>query len=137
MLPLTPLRHGGLAGDLWTTFVPGVIALAGIGLAYLLYQRRRQQAAEADASAAARYFLGGWGFDWLYRYVFEVPFLWFAHASRNDLFEPPVDRLARLARAGWRGSVGHAERPRALVCVRDRPAASLVGPIVCCVAVLR
>jgi len=32
-----------------------------------------------------------------------VPFLWFAHASRNDLFEPPVDAIARLARAGWRG----------------------------------
>ena len=103
VLPVTPLRHGGLASALWTTFVPGVVALAGIGLAFLLYERRRQQAAEAATSAAARYFLGGWGFDWLYRYAFEVPFLWFAHVSRNDLFEPPVDAVARLARAGWRG----------------------------------
>jgi NADH-quinone oxidoreductase subunit L len=103
VLPVTPLRHGGLASALWTTFVPGIVALAGIGLAWLLYERRRQQAAEAATSAAARYFLGGWGFDWLYRYAFEVPFLWFAHVSRNDLFEPPVDAVARLARAGWRG----------------------------------
>ena len=103
VLPATPLRHGGLAGDLWTTFVPGVVALAGIGLAWLLYELRRQLAAEADTSVAARYFLGGWGFDWLYRYAFEVPFLWFAHVSRNDLFEPPVDAIAHLARAGWRG----------------------------------
>ena len=88
---------------LWTTFLPGVVALAGIGLAWLLYERRRQEAAEADTSVAARYFLGGWGFDWLYRYAFEVPFLWFARVSRDDLFEPPVARLARLTRAGWRG----------------------------------
>jgi len=103
VLPKTPLRTGGLASDVWTTFLPGVVALVGIGLAWLLYQRRRQEAAEADTSMAARYFLGGWGFDWLYRYVFEVPYLWFAHVSRNDLFEPPVAGLAHLARAGWRG----------------------------------
>ena len=103
VLPAAPLRHGGLASALWTTFVPGVVALAGIGLAWLLYERRRQEAAEAQTSAAARYFLGGWGFDWLYRRAFEVPFLWFARVSRDDLFEPPIDALARLTRAGWRG----------------------------------
>ncbi|MGD0998962.1 MAG: NADH-quinone oxidoreductase subunit L [Thermoleophilia bacterium] len=101
-LPSAPLRHGGLAGALWTTFVPGVVALAGIGLAYLLYERRRQEAPEAQGSAAARYFLGGWGFDWCYRYAFELPFLWFARVSRDDLFEPPIDALARLTRTGWR-----------------------------------
>ena len=46
--------------------------------------------------------VGGWGFDWLYRYAFEVPFLWFAHAARNDLFEPPVAGVAWLTRTGWR-----------------------------------
>jgi NADH-quinone oxidoreductase subunit L len=102
VLPAAPLRHGGLASALWTTFVPGVVALLGIGLAWLLYERRRQEAPEAQTSAAARYFLGGWGFDRLYRYAFEIPFLWFARVSRDDLFEPPVDALARLTRAGWR-----------------------------------
>ena len=31
-----------------------------------------------------------------------MPFLWFAHAARNDLFEPPVAGLAWLTRTGWR-----------------------------------
>ena len=94
VLPAAPLRHGGLAGALWTTFVPGVVALAGIGLAWLLYERRRQEAPEAQTSAAARYFLGGWGFDRLYRYAF-------------------ARRLADPER--------HPERARALVSVRHRP----------------
>ena len=63
--------------------------------------RRRQEAPEAQTSAAARYFLGGWGFDWLYRYAFEVPFLWFARVSRDDLFEPPS-----TASRGSRGLAG-------------------------------
>jgi len=103
VLPAAPLRHGGLAGALWTTFLPGIVAVAGIGLAWLLYQRRRQEVAEADTSPAARYFLGGWGFDVLYRYVFEVPYLWFAHVCRDDPFDVPVAGIARLTRAGWRG----------------------------------
>jgi NADH-quinone oxidoreductase subunit L len=102
VLPTAALRSGGLAADFWTTYVPAATALVGIYLAYLFYQRRRQEAPEAQTSAAARYFLGGWGFDWFYHYVFEVPFLWFAHVSRDDLFEPPVHGLAWLTRAGWR-----------------------------------
>jgi NADH-quinone oxidoreductase subunit L len=103
VLPAAPLRHGGLAGESWTVYVPGVVAVAGIALGWLLYERRRQERAEAETSLAARFFLAGWGFDTLYRYAFELPFLWFARVSRADLFEPPVAGLARLARAGWRG----------------------------------
>jgi len=102
VLPEAALRHGGLAAHLWVTFVPGVVAVAGIGLGWLLYERRRQERAEIETSLAARYFMAGWGFDTFYRYLVEVPFLWFAHVSRGDLFEPPVAGLAHATRAGWR-----------------------------------
>ena len=76
--------------------------VAGIALGWLLYERRRQERAEIETSLAARYFMAGWGFDTFYRYLVEVPFLWFAHVSRGDLFEPPVAGLAHATRAGWR-----------------------------------
>ena len=102
VLPAAPDETGSWVTGAWVTYMPVLFALAGIGLAWLLYQRRRQERAVVETSAAARYFRAGWGFDVAYHYAFEVPYDWLAQAASGDWFDLPVRGIAWLTRASWR-----------------------------------
>ncbi len=76
-------------------------ALAGVFIAYLVYLRRVRAATILDTSAVQRlhrFWLAGWGFDWLYDRVLVRPFLWFAQLNRDDAVDAVYDGVAFSSR---------------------------------------
>jgi NADH-quinone oxidoreductase subunit L len=113
------------------------VVLVGVGLAYLLWMPWRDATYAFSTSPAMRplvaFWLGGWGFDWLYERVFVRPVKWFAHWARHDLVDYVVGGIAWLNVAGWRTlSAGQTGRLRAYVAV-----AGFGVVLVLAVAVLR
>ena len=103
-------------------FVTILIVAVGVGIAWLLWIPWRQGTQAFAASPAIRplaaYWLGGWGFDWLYERVFVRPVKWFARVARNDLVDYVVGGIAWLNVAAWRTlSAGQTGRLRAYVAV--------------------
>ena len=103
-------------------FVTILIVAVGLGIAWLLWIPWRQGTQAFAASPAIRplaaYWLGGWGFDWLYDLIFVRPVKWFARVARNDLVDYVVAGIAWLNVAAWRTlSAGQTGRLRAYVAV--------------------
>jgi NADH-quinone oxidoreductase subunit L len=103
---------------LLTILIVGV----GIALAYFIWMPWRRGTEAFAASPAIRplaaFWLGGWGFDWVYERVFVRPVKWFARVARNDLVDYAVGGIAWLNVAAWRGlSAGQTGRLRAYVAV--------------------
>jgi NADH-quinone oxidoreductase subunit L len=99
-----------------------LIVAVGIGIAWLLWIPWRKSTHAFSESPAIRplaaYWLGGWGFDWLYDLIFVRPVKWFARAARNDLVDYVVGGIAWLNVAAWRTlSAGQTGRLRAYVAV--------------------
>jgi NADH-quinone oxidoreductase subunit L len=72
-------------------FAAGVVALAAIGLAYILFLRARLMVQRLGLSTtgrlAARYFFVGWGFDWLYDRVLIRPFIRLCGFAKDDFID--------------------------------------------------
>jgi len=104
-LPLLPT--GGWSFGLGEATIVEAVSLLGIFIAYLLWIRWRDAtavfAARPVPDALERYWRAGWGFDFLYEYVFVIPVKWFAHVARNDLVEPVVKGIAGANVLAWRG----------------------------------
>lgn len=85
-----PRGAGHAGGEMKHTleFISVGVSLAGIALAWLLFQRapRTTQALVGNPVGAGlrRYWYAAWGFDWLYDKLFVRPFLWLTHINRND-----------------------------------------------------
>ena len=81
--------------------ISGVVAIAGIFLAWLLYGPLRATLAAVVEKPAARamreYWLKGWGFDWLYDLLFVRPFKAIAQVNRDDAVDLLPMGLAQLA----------------------------------------
>jgi NADH-quinone oxidoreductase subunit L len=98
------------------------VVVVGIGIAWLLWMPWRRGTHAFSESPAVRplaaYWLGGWGYDWVYERVFVIPVKWFARVARNDLVDHVVDGIAWLNVAAWRTlSAGQTGRLRAYVAV--------------------
>jgi NADH-quinone oxidoreductase subunit L len=104
-LPMTPMAPSDPARELAQGAAGMVLSLAGAGLAWLFWMRRREStAAWAARPGVARvqgFLLDGWGFDWLYERAFVVPVKWFARVARDDLVEPVVAGIAWLHVRSW------------------------------------
>jgi NADH-quinone oxidoreductase subunit L len=89
--------------------IAGVIALAGLAVAHFRYGAARRQeriaAAAGPTSAWVEFFLNGWRFDNLYRFIFIRPyealsrFFWLT--VDEGLIDNSLDRLASFL--GWSG----------------------------------
>jgi NADH-quinone oxidoreductase subunit L len=115
-------RYAHFAESALGALVTIVVVVAGIGLAYLLWMPWRQATHAFAESPAVRplaaFWMGGWGFDWLYERVFVRPIRWLAHAGRGDVVDYVVRGVAWLNLAAWRGlSAGQTGRLRAYVAV--------------------
>jgi len=105
-LPRTELSGGAFAESAAGALLTIAVVLAGIAAAYLAWLRGRAAttafAAQPVPRAIARFWLAGWGFDWLYERAFVWPVKWFARVARDDLVDPAFTGLAWLNVQAWR-----------------------------------
>ncbi|HEX7035848.1 MAG TPA: NADH-quinone oxidoreductase subunit L [Pseudomonadales bacterium] len=92
-------EHGG-----WLPWVTSAFPLLGLALGYVLFEPSRNRVAGLMASPAAdavrRFWLAGWGFDWLYARLFEAPYNTIAHWNRRDAVDRLFDLTAAVVRGG-------------------------------------
>ncbi|HSL95714.1 MAG TPA: NADH-quinone oxidoreductase subunit L, partial [Thermoleophilia bacterium] len=100
VLPATELDEGGFGATVWPGLTAIAVSLLGIAVALEVFARRPRAAgrpleSRADAGLA-RFFLLGWGFDWVYDHLLVWPVRTFARVSAGDLVEPFVNGFAAL-----------------------------------------
>jgi len=97
----SPAKAGSTEG-LFLLF-SSIISVIGIGVAYALFRpgaRAPALARSAAYDAVRRFFLAGWGFDWLYDRVFVRPYVVLARMNRADVVDCLYTGLALIAGAG-------------------------------------
>ena len=86
----------------------GIVSLAGIYFAWALFLRSRATTAAVMRLPALqivhRFWLAGWGFDWLYNHAFVRPLVWFARVDAHDAVDRIFAGLAWSSRAAWRAT---------------------------------
>ena len=81
--------------------VAGLLALAGIYLAYFFYLKPgyAENAGRMPLlRGIQRYLFSGWGFDWLYDKAFVRPFLWIARINKSDFIDSFYSGIAAISR---------------------------------------
>jgi NADH-quinone oxidoreductase subunit L len=78
-------------------------ALAGIALAYLLYERAPRYVEAAVSTPPGRllhrWWFADWGFDWLYQKLFIRPYIVLARLDRDDFVDAIYVVVARVSQA--------------------------------------
>ncbi|KFD19784.1 MULTISPECIES: NADH-quinone oxidoreductase subunit L [Tatumella] len=96
----------GEAGKTVLEITSGVVAVAGIVIAALLWLGRRTLVTAVAASAPGRFlsrwWFAAWGFDWLYDLVFVKTFRGIAWLLKSDPFNALVDLSGTVSRAAGR-----------------------------------
>lgn len=86
-LPSVNIIEGNIS-ELLLQVIAVVTALTGIYIAYSLYLKKPVPKAEdAKQNLLQKYFLSGWGFDWLYDKIFVKPVVFIAEINRNDFID--------------------------------------------------
>ena len=116
--------HVALSTEITLQLLSAAAAFGGIFLAYLIYIRyagvTNAWAINYWATAMYRFWLSGWGFDWLYYGVIVRPISWIARVNRGDFIDG-FYRRHRLAEQGPQPvPQRHRERTAALVCHGNR-----------------
>ncbi|MCX5772520.1 MAG: NADH-quinone oxidoreductase subunit L [Candidatus Hydrogenedentes bacterium] len=90
-LPVPPMQPLPIATEVVFQLLMQGSVLLGVAFAYVLFLRRNDLVAAWTARPAGnalhRFWFSGWGFDWVYTTLLAKPYVWFAHASRDDAFE--------------------------------------------------
>ena len=83
------------------TIGAGLVGLA-IGAALFMGERRIPSALASSSfgQAVSRLWMSGWGFDWLYNWLFVKPFLFISHLNRRDGIDQAIGLIPRVMRAG-------------------------------------
>ncbi len=91
------------ADSLVIEYLPVVVSLAGIALAWMLFLRLPHlpaaMAANGLTGTIGRLWRNAWGFDALYGLLFVRPFVWLAQMNRNDI----LDQIIGVIPLGLRG----------------------------------
>jgi len=105
-LPAEPLVHANPALEIGLTVAAVVATLLGIYLAYLFFLRNPVLTADLVrtpwGATLHRWWLAGWGFDWLYERLFVRPVVWLADVSRDDFVDLVYRAIAWANRVAWR-----------------------------------
>jgi NADH-quinone oxidoreductase subunit L len=103
-MALPALKHisPGAGLELSLEIVAAVTALFGVGVAYVLFLRSPGYVVRLVSNRLGaglhRFWYVGWGFDWLYDRLFVRPYVWFAHANRDDFVDFIFSGVAELSR---------------------------------------
>jgi NADH-quinone oxidoreductase subunit L len=99
-LPAAPSMRGGVSTEIVLQCSAAAVSLIGIYLAYRLYLRTPQYAESllrtTWGTALHRVWFAGWGFDWLYDTFLVGPYVWFAHADKDDVVDLIYGGIAGL-----------------------------------------
>ncbi|HEY5084525.1 MAG TPA: hypothetical protein VII48_08395, partial [Rhizomicrobium sp.] len=106
-LPAPPAPvSAGSSLELMLSAIAAVIAVLGVGIAYIAFRRRPaflEALVQSPASLALqRFWTIGWGFDWLYDRALVRPFLWVAQNDQSDVIDRFYSGLALLSQAAYR-----------------------------------
>ena len=106
-LPAPPAAvTAGSSLELILSAIAGVVAIAGVGIAYIAFRRRPaflEALVRSPASLALQHFWeADWGFDWVYDRALVRPFLWVARTDQGDVIDRFYSGLAALSRLTYR-----------------------------------
>jgi NADH-quinone oxidoreductase subunit L len=103
--PAAPVSAGSSL-ELMLSAIAAVVAVSGVGIAYIAFRCRPvflEALVRSPASLALQHFWEtDWGFDWLYDRALVRPFLWFARIDQGDIIDRFYSGLASLSRATYR-----------------------------------
>jgi NADH-quinone oxidoreductase subunit L len=106
-LPVPPAPVSlGSSLEITLSAIAAVVALLGVGVAYVAFRRRPvwlDALIRSPASITLQHFWEtGWGFDWLYDRVLVRPFLWVARKDQSDVIDRVYTGVAVLSQAAYR-----------------------------------
>ncbi|WP_339512049.1 NADH-quinone oxidoreductase subunit L [Pseudomonas sp. RL_15y_Pfl2_60] len=94
--------HAGGDAQHQLELASGLIAIAGILLAALLFLGQRRVASAIASSAPGRFlsawWFAAWGFDWLYDWLFVKPYLLITRLLARDPFDRTISIIPRSTR---------------------------------------
>jgi len=96
-LPVTLVTISGHYTELLFQLISGLVAVAGIGTAYVFYYNKPFPAAEPQRNAVQNFFYRGWDFDLLYDALIVRPVIFLAQIDKNDVIDRFYNGLASLA----------------------------------------
>jgi NADH-quinone oxidoreductase subunit L len=106
-LPPVEQRRFGRLTEIRSEGFVTLAFLTGLGLAYLLYLRRRQWLDALTATRAGKalheFWFADWGFDWCYDKLFVQPVLWFARVDKKDGVDAIYNGVGDLNELLYRG----------------------------------
>ena len=106
-LPSVGQEHFGLLTEVRSEEFITLAFLVGLGLAYVLYHRRRQWVEVLVGNRAGKalheFWFSGWGFDWYYDKLFVQPVMWFARVDKSDAVDTFYNGVADLNKLLYRG----------------------------------
>lgn len=86
VLPVVQLNNKNNSELLFQGF-SAIISLGGICLAWLFFFRKPTFAVSIRNSRLSSFFYKGWGFDWLYDFLFVKPIVWLSEIDKNDFID--------------------------------------------------
>jgi NADH-quinone oxidoreductase subunit L len=101
VLPYVVHRPGAEGRETVLQLISAAACLAGILIAWLLFLRKPALVGGLlrvpACDAIRRFWLGGWGFDWLYERLFVRPVVWLARVNKGDVLDLPFRGAAGLS----------------------------------------
>jgi len=94
-------------GEMFSEGIVALVFFLGLGLAYMLFLRRRDYstalASSPVGSVLYRFWFSDWGMDWLYDDLFVRPVVWLAKVGNGDPIDGFYAGVGRLNEIAWRG----------------------------------
>jgi NADH-quinone oxidoreductase subunit L len=104
-IPRAPVSAGSSL-ELLLSAIAAVVAITGVGVAYIAFRWRPaflEALVQSPAGIALQHFWEtDWGFDWVYDRAVVRPFLWFARIDQGDVIDRFYSGLASLSRVAYR-----------------------------------